>query len=80
MTVEQKTENLREKEDQINAWLKQVKFKKSLFGGVKEEDVWKKLQELHALYREAIRGERLRYDALLEQRSGTLPKKENDRG
>lgn len=55
------------KEDlRIETWLKQVRFKKRLFGGVSEQDVWKKIGELHALYRDALRAERVRCDALIE--------------
>lgn len=49
----------------IRQWLKQVKFKKRLFGGVDEKDVWKKIGELNELYSAALLAERARYDALL---------------
>ncbi|MCC8128254.1 MAG: hypothetical protein LIO92_12830 [Clostridiales bacterium] len=52
-------------------WLKTVRFRKSLFGGVNEQDVWKKLDELNILYEEALVAERARYDTLLEQFSGS---------
>ncbi|MCF0123442.1 MAG: hypothetical protein HUJ67_04960 [Ruminiclostridium sp.] len=52
----------------ISAWLEQVRFKRRLFGGVDEADVWKKLQELNELYEAALLAERARYDALLEGR------------
>lgn len=54
-------------EEQLVNWINQVKFKKSLFGGVNERDVWKKLTELHALYQAALQAERVRYDTLLSQ-------------
>lgn len=47
-------------------WLRTVKFKKSLLGGVDEVALWKKLEELYTLYEAAILAERTRYDALLE--------------
>ena len=50
----------------IARWLKQVRFKRALFG-VSEKDVWKKIGELNELYRLAILAERARCDALLEQ-------------
>lgn len=46
-------------------WLKKVRFRKTLLGGVDEADVWKKLAELQKLYETALTAERLRYDALL---------------
>lgn len=55
------------REEKINGWLKQVKFKKKLVGGVDEIDVWKKIRELNVLYEEALTAERIRYDSLIEQ-------------
>lgn len=57
--------NIRE----IRTWLKKVHFRKQLFGGVKEADVWKKIGELNALYEVALSNERARYDALLEEQA-----------
>jgi hypothetical protein len=36
--------------DDIALLMKQLKFKKKLFGGVKEMDVWRKLEVLHQQY------------------------------
>lgn len=60
----------RETED-IRNWLKQVRFHKAVFGGVDEADVWKKIGELNTLYEQALAAERMRYDALLEERVRT---------
>lgn len=49
------------------AWLKKVRFKKQLFGGISERDVWKKLEELNSMYNLALIAERARYDALLQK-------------
>ena len=54
----------------IVEWLKKVRFRKQLFGGVSEQDVWKKIDELNKLYDAALAAERIRYEALLEERSG----------
>lgn len=48
-------------------WHKKVRFKRALFGGVRESDVWKKLGELSELYDAALAAERVRYDTLLER-------------
>lgn len=64
---------LNHEQERIRQWLTQVKFRKNLFGGVDEADVWKKLGELNSLYEAALSAERARYDALLSQRR-------NDRG
>ena len=53
-------------QQEILEWLRKVKFRKKLLGGVDEVQLWKKLEELYGLYANAIRAERARYDALLE--------------
>ena len=63
-------EPLNHEQERMQKWLKQVRFKKTVFGGVKEADVWKKLLELNALYEAALSAERARYDALLAERTG----------
>ena len=63
-------EPLNHEQERIQKWLKQVRFKKAVFGGVKEADVWKKILELNALYEAALSAERARYDALLAERTG----------
>ena len=50
-------------QSEIAAWLKRVKFKKRLFGGVDEADVWRKIEELNALYEKLLLQERGRQDA-----------------
>lgn len=54
------------------AYLGKLRFKRRVFGGVDEADVWRKIEKLNGLYEEALRAERIRYDALLaEQRRQT---------
>ena len=60
-------------QEAIIQWYKTVKFRKNLLGGVDEAAMWKKLEELYALYEAAIRAERTRYNVLLEQQTGSLP-------
>lgn len=71
---------LNEEQRLIVQWLKKVKFRKSLFG-VSEKDVWKKISELNELYQQALKAERIRYDALLEEQrknmDGDHPPDEN---
>lgn len=59
-----------EREARIAEWLRKVKFRKQIFGGVSQSDVFKKIGELNDMYREALIAERARYDALLAERSG----------
>ena len=54
-----------EQEQRVAGWLEKVKFRKRIFGGVDERDVWKKIGELNDMYKEALMAERARYDALL---------------
>lgn len=56
----------REQLEIIN-WIKEVRFRKQFFGGVNEQDVWKKIEKLNEMYDAALRAERVRYDVLLEQ-------------
>ena len=60
---------LSEYEQTIAQWLNQVKFRKRIFGGVDESDVWKKIGELNEQYKKALIAERARYDALLQERN-----------
>ena len=55
----------------IAQWLRKVHFKRALFG-VSEKDVWKKLDELNDMYKRAIMAERVRCDALIEERCARL--------
>ena len=59
------SEPLNHQQENIRKWLKQVRFKRTTFGGVNEADVWKKIAELNSLYEAALSAERARYDALL---------------
>lgn len=61
-------ERMSREQRRIAHWLKQVKFRKSLFG-VSERDVWKKISELNDMYNAALIAERARYDALLVKQS-----------
>lgn len=54
-------------QESLGKWLKQVRFKKCLLGGVSEKDVWRKINELNSLYEAALSAERIRYDALIEE-------------
>lgn len=74
-----RTENtapLNHEQEHIQTWLKRVRFKKVVIGGVSEADVWKKIAELHTLYEAALSAERARYDALLAEHSGSLERQE----
>ena len=56
---------------EIVEWYRKVKFRKNLLGGVDEAAMWKKLEELYALYEAAIRAERGTYCCLWPVSAGT---------
>ena len=56
-----------EQEKKIAGFLEKVKFRKRIFGGVSEKDVWTKIRELNDMYRQALLAERIRYDALIAE-------------
>lgn len=58
-------EPLNHEQARIQEWLRTVRFRRAVVGGVDEADLWRKLQELNALYEAALSAERARYDALL---------------
>lgn len=58
----------------IREWLNHVRFRKAVFGGVQESDVWKKIAELNTLYENALAAERMRYDSILEERAEAMAK------
>ena len=64
--------------DDIAELFKGMKFRKKLFGGVSEMDVWKKLEQLQKEYRSAYEIQQERYEARLQERdeeSASLKKK-----
>ena len=61
-----KDTNSNEVHEEILSWIKKLKFKKQVFGGVDEADVLKKMEELNTLYEKALLAERARYNALLK--------------
>ena len=55
---------------EILEWIKTIKFKKKLIGGLDEEDVLKKIEELNRLYEKALMCERTKYNTLAQQIQG----------
>ncbi len=57
--VETKTAgDISAEENTILEWINSIKFKKRLFGGIDESDVWKKIDELNTLYEKLLIAER----------------------
>lgn len=51
---------------------KKLRFKKRLFGGVSEKDVWKKLENVQKEYRSAYEAQQNRYEGRLQERDETI--------
>lgn len=51
----------------IAPWLMSVKFRRKAVGGLDEADVWKKIEELNAMYEKALVAERVRCNLLISQ-------------
>ena len=60
------TEPINAEQLKIIQWLKKVRFKKRILGGVSEADVWKKIGELNTMYEAALSAERIRYETMIE--------------
>lgn len=58
----------------IAEWMTKVRFRKKILGGVDEQDVWQKIEELNRMYEAALSAERARYDALLHEQRRTSSK------
>ena len=71
-------ETLNREQLQIMNWIKEVRFRRQLFGGVNEQDVWKKIEKLNEMYEAALKAERIRYDVLLEQQKGNERSDQSD--
>ena len=57
--------------NKIADWLEKVRFRKKFFGGIDEEDVWKKIDELNSMYQSLLESERVRYDTMIEYYKNT---------
>ncbi|MBR6027835.1 MAG: hypothetical protein IKP40_02005 [Clostridia bacterium] len=55
-------------EERIAEQLRTMRFRKRVFLGVDERDVWQKISELNEAYKKALLEERARYEALLQER------------
>lgn len=58
--------------EEIAIWLQELRFRKRKLGGVDEEDVWKKLEQLHGEYLSAFDAQKERFSALIEERNAEI--------
>lgn len=53
---------------EIAVYIKQMRFRKKLFGGVDESDVWRQLSDLHREYQTAFDAQKEVNKALLKEK------------
>ena len=58
--------------ENVEEFLKNVKFKKQTLGGLSEADVLAKIQKLSDLYAEAFRNQEIKYEAILDEKRREL--------
>ena len=51
---ETNTKALNHEQEKLRQWFQEVKFRKVLFGGVDEIQLWKKLEELNQIYETSL--------------------------
>ena len=54
--------------EEIAEFIKKMRFQKSLFGGVSENSVWKKIDDLNNEYKSLFDAQEVKYQTLLEER------------
>lgn len=59
--------NLAKKIEDISKFIKDIKFKKKLFGGVDELEVWNKIEALNLEYKELYQIQQTKIDYLEEK-------------
>lgn len=55
--------------EEISSFLKKVKFKKKLFGGIDEADVWNIINKLNSEYKELYELQQTQIELLKEQQN-----------
>ena len=59
--------------DDIAELIRKMKFRKKLFGGVDEQDVWRQIDVLQKAYRSAYEAQEIRCETILKEH-GIVPK------
>ena len=58
--------------ENVEEFLKNIKFKKQTLGGVSESDALAKLQQISDLYAQAFKNQEAKYQAILEEKDREL--------
>ena len=67
---------------EVEEFLKNLKFRKQVFGGISEVDVMVKIEKLSSLYQEAFKDQEIFFKALIDDKEKeikSLREKLNDR-
>ncbi len=54
--------------EEIADFIKKMRFRKSLIGGVDEKYVWKKIEELNGEYKSVFDAQEVKYQTIIEER------------
>lgn len=57
--------------EDVAHFIKKMKFRKKLFGGVDEADVWRQMEALHREYEAVFLAQRIRFEEALKQKGIT---------
>lgn len=58
--------------EDIAAVMKEMRFRKKIFGGVDEADVWRQLEKLQSEYRSAFEAQQEQSRALIQEREAII--------
>lgn len=58
--------------EDVEEFLKQVKFKKQAIGGLSESDVWAKIQKLSDLYAQTFKVQEAKFQAIIDEKNREL--------
>lgn len=62
--------------EEIALYIKQMRFKKKMFGGVQEMDVWRKVEQLHQQYESVFAVQQALYQQQLAQKDAQIARLE----
>ena len=62
--------------EDVALYLKQLRFKKKMFGGIQETDLWRKLEQLHREYLGVFAVQEALYEEQLAQKDARIAKLE----
>jgi len=64
--------------EQVALRLEKIRFRKRMFLGVDEDDVWKKIDIICKMYEDIIEHQQLKYNAIIDEYRRIVEKNEDD--